>query len=232
MEIKGNYLNQSIADFYADLLIDAKHAPNLLRTDVPIVITTPANEGIPSPLMKSKNALLLVNSSKVPSGATNLEILPQKNGQLDQVQLIYLDLKDPDLVVSRIKSLLSNAMASGETEAAHIAALLTILEECKATVRRSLRDLQNIRESVSKYQTQVDDNIEQVQSQASTTDLEFELKECREMLERHLSAFKWYKFWEIDDIGELVVAEAYTNYGVSLERKVSRLAPMALLLQI
>ncbi|PVF96756.1 hypothetical protein CPB86DRAFT_708461 [Serendipita vermifera] len=224
MEIKGIDIESVHIESHANLFADSKHAPNLLRTDVPIVITTPTGEGIPTPLMNSKNALILVNSSVVPAGVTNLKNSPESNSPGGQVQLMYLDLKDPDLVISRIKSLLSNAMTSNKSESSHIAALSAILDECKATVRRSTQELQIIRDSLSKYQTQVNENIDQVQTQASTIDPEFELKECRHMLERHLNTFKWFKFWEIDDIGELVVAETFANYGVSLERKLEWLS--------
>jgi hypothetical protein len=125
-----------------------------------------------------------------------------------------------EVVKPMIQSILEQGPKLGSFVSKEQLAIWSILDECKAALEASSSNIELAKEETTKFNDTVSTNLKDLRVQFERIDIPTELHDNKDMLKRHIDAFRWMRFWEVDDIGDLLVAEIITGYGVELERKV------------
>lgn len=193
--------------------LDAEHAADLLRADLPIIVMRPSAQVVPTILPQSPNSLILLDSS-LNSAMSGRDEPSPKTSQVE------FNGENPSPALSKIKEQLSKININTSAAAMRRAAILTMLDECTATLGSLRDDLDFIEQHSRVLQKEVDSIIDHLNAQFNSIDIDAELQENKEALRHHIDSFKWFKVWEIDDIEQNLEMGVATGYGIELERKV------------
>ncbi|KAG8812687.1 hypothetical protein FRC17_001897, partial [Serendipita sp. 399] len=185
---------------------DAHHAPELLRVELPVIITSKQHLSVPSYLQTTLKSLIMEGKTDgtlviSDQGASSVPVVPGSTGDL-------INLLKGNLPIS-----------TKERSEKQKVAIRSMLDECSATLETSRKELDLVKAQMARLKIKVDGLLGHLRIQYETIDVPRELKENKRSLEESFERFNWYKIWDLDDLGERLSWTVTMGYGVEIERK-------------